>query len=308
MSTQPARYLNDNDDDDDVDINASSASLVPYQPQRSLIVRPVASADEMRAAIHEYEALKSAILQPKDVQRIGNKEHIKKSGWLRIARAFGVTAHIESALYIVADDGRDWGYEVIVRAEAPNGASMPGDGACWASEKATSLRTRHNVRAHAVTRAMNRAISNLVGGGDVSAEELTDYTDEDEPATAHPAQQRAVQQPQRPQAAPRPAPAANTAAKKPVSEWNGLADAAFRKRLTALGYRTVAQVEEFLTWARDKAEQNGVPLRDAAYRGLAQVEKKAAEKAAAGGSADVDEGVDADAADVVDGEVVEDAL
>ena len=51
---------------------------------------------------------------------------------------------------------------------------MDGDGSCFASEKTGGrLRaTEHNVRAHAHTRAQNRAISGLVGFGEVSADEM----------------------------------------------------------------------------------------------------------------------------------------
>lgn len=152
--------------------------LVPIT-RPSMLVRPVATADEMRGAITEYEALKAAILRPGDIQVIKGRPHVKKAGWLRIARAFGISCAPVESHYILDDDNDDWGYEVIMRATAPNGAEMTGDGACWASEKHESMRTRHNVRAHAFTRATNRAISNLVGAGEVSAEELTDYIDAD---------------------------------------------------------------------------------------------------------------------------------
>lgn len=187
-------------------------ALTPYeQPRNNIIVRPLVRPADMLAAIQEYEALKTAILLPKDVQVIGDKTHIKKSGWLRIARAFGLTVEPVSCTYVPdPTGGDDWGYEVVARAIAPNGASMSGDGACWATEKVVKprgwkgaaptdrdiakaaektrdMQTRHNVRAHAFTRATNRAISNLVGGGEVSAEELGDYVDEDpSPRQQHP--------------------------------------------------------------------------------------------------------------------------
>jgi hypothetical protein len=123
----------------------------------------------------------------------------------------------------VFDDGRDnFGYLIICKATAANGRAMEGDGACFAAEKAGKFRcphpdpqqpsnrkrsahwpaercpdfdpayqwralpagaTAHNIRSHAVTRAMNRAISNLVGFGEVSAEEVIRHDDasDDEP-------------------------------------------------------------------------------------------------------------------------------
>jgi hypothetical protein len=108
-------------------------------------------------------------------------------------------------------DGRDnFGYIVTYRASAPSGRAAVGDGVCFAVEKARKFRcphlekpntaskrtihfpaevcpdfdpafhwktlpsqaTEHNVRTHAHTRAFNRAVSNLVGFGEVSAEEV----------------------------------------------------------------------------------------------------------------------------------------
>jgi hypothetical protein len=110
----------------------------------------------------------------------------------------------------VFEDGRDnFGYVVTYRAKAPNGRAIAGDGACFAVEKARRFKcphphprgwknksehwpaetcpdfdpafqwrtlpaqaTEHNIRSHAHTRAFNRAVSNLVGFGEVSAEEV----------------------------------------------------------------------------------------------------------------------------------------
>jgi hypothetical protein len=106
-------------------------------------------------------------------------------------------------------NSEDWGYIVTVVATAADGHKSFGDGACFASEKTVyqtrwesyrddrgkprnrkvevldsdgrpsvdlkatrDSRTLHNVRSTAMTRARNRAISNLVGFGEVSAEEL----------------------------------------------------------------------------------------------------------------------------------------
>lgn len=107
-------------------------------------------------------------------------------------------------------DGREnFGWIATYRASHPtSGRSQTGDGACFAVEKARRFKcphpesegsrrtkhfphntcpdfdpdfswrnqpaeaTEHNVRSHAHTRAYNRAVSNLVGFGEVSAEEV----------------------------------------------------------------------------------------------------------------------------------------
>jgi len=50
-----------------------------------------------------------------------------------------------------------------------------------------SQATLHNIRSHAVTRAKNRAISDLVGFGEVSADELPSGAGDDPPAAGEPA-------------------------------------------------------------------------------------------------------------------------
>lgn len=113
----------------------------------------------------------------------------------------------------------------------------------------------------------------------------------------------------------RQAPAAQQA--KPAAAtkaWNGLADKEFRQRMNALGYRTVADVEAFLDWAKGKAEQNGISHHDAAYKGLEMRERDAAaaKKAGTVATAATDTvsdddacDVDVDVVDVVDGEVMD---
>src|SRR5690606_5005959 len=54
----------------------------------------------------------------------------------------------------------------------PTGAYQDADGSCSFDEKVEKQRTIHNIRAHAITRAKNRAILDLVGFGEVSAEEI----------------------------------------------------------------------------------------------------------------------------------------
>lgn len=131
--------------------------------------------------------------------------------------SFNLQVECTSERRVQYDD--DWGYEVTYRATAPNGATADGDGSCMASEKivykktwvdgkkvptrdrdgnlvvdkeATSQNaTVHNTRSHAHTRAFNRAVSNLVGFGEVSADEINNSTPDPEPSRE--ARQKAAQ-------------------------------------------------------------------------------------------------------------------
>lgn len=139
------------------------------------IIRPLVTPEQAKAAIAAYEALKRAIVRDDDVQHIQGRDFLKKSFWRRIARYFGLSVELvrEERLDL---DGKVV-YRVIYRAIAPNGQSMDGDGMMVYGEKGQTI--EHNIRAIAHTRAKNRAISDLVGGGEVSAEEVAD---EDESA------------------------------------------------------------------------------------------------------------------------------
>ena len=127
--------------------------------------------------------LVEALLDDTDYQ--GTKK--KKSAWRKLARAFNISDEP-----ITKEIIRDENHQIIsayfeVKAVLPNGRSGFGVGDCSIFDKIKAddvelpsnfeLRKRftnaeHDVIATAHTRAKSRAISDLVGGGEVSAEEL----------------------------------------------------------------------------------------------------------------------------------------
>lgn len=133
------------------------------------IVMPVVSPEEAVEAWKKYEALKSKIVTDKDVQKIQGKDYLKKSYWRKIATFFNLSC--ECMEEHRAADNDFFTYVVTYKATAPNGRFSYGDGACSSTEKGLT-KTEHNTRSIAHTRAYNRAVSNLVGGGEVSAEEM----------------------------------------------------------------------------------------------------------------------------------------
>jgi hypothetical protein len=136
------------------------------------------SAEGARNALETYQQIQKVFDEkmPDAIMEIEGKKFRKKAYWRGIAVAFQVECKIVSVDLVRIDE--DWGYEAIVRATTNDGRSSDGDGACMASEKTrrdgtpTKMQTVHNIRSHAVTRAKNRAISDLVGFGEVSADEL----------------------------------------------------------------------------------------------------------------------------------------
>lgn len=162
-------------------------SLVPVDKGTPL---PIFTGSEMTTALVAYRELQTALdkSMPEQIMELDGKPFRKKGYWRAIAVAFNLTVEPLTEVREVHglfEDGRDnFGYVVTYRASTQTGRAMSGDGACFAIEKAkrrgdanpwASLphqASEHNVRSHAHTRAFNRAVSNLVGFGEVSAEEV----------------------------------------------------------------------------------------------------------------------------------------
>lgn len=135
-------------------------------------------ADEVKTAMTAYQQAVAAVLDESDWQNAGRGEHfIKKSGWRKIAKAFGLSvARVESGVERDAEGNPVRAFAVF-RATAPNGQSQDGDGYCSVDESrfqkdSGRKKLENDMRATATTRAKNRAISDLVGMGEVSAEEV----------------------------------------------------------------------------------------------------------------------------------------
>jgi hypothetical protein len=155
----------------DVALRAAPAPLLPMD---------TGQAAEMMA---RYRALCESILTPDDVIGIPGQPggFVKRSGFSKLATFYGVSTMILGQEIDRDGTDPDWPGKPLrararVRATATNGRHADGDGACSLTEprfKNPSGRQKadHDLMATAVTRATNRAISNLIGFGSVSAEE-----------------------------------------------------------------------------------------------------------------------------------------
>ena len=121
-----------------------------------------------------FQEAKARVLSPGDVIDIKGHPFIKRSGWRKIGLLFGVQWEIVS----VDREGDAKGkrqVRVIVRASLPYGRYVD-EIAVNNSEEYTGNRsgqdTWHNLEATATSRAINRAVSDLIGAGEVSAEEI----------------------------------------------------------------------------------------------------------------------------------------
>jgi len=157
---------------------AYGAQLVRRE-RRSEVLRPL-DADALADSFRQYQELLPRLLEPSDYQQAGDRRFVKKSGWRKIATAFDLD------VILVCDeverDAQDRAVraKVIARAITPSGRTMDGDGYCsltesrFQSARADLSKLENDLRATATTRAKNRAIADLVGMGDVSAEEIAD--------------------------------------------------------------------------------------------------------------------------------------
>jgi hypothetical protein len=165
-------------------------ALAPRPPAEREVLMPL-DPDQVVDGMRQYQRLLRDLLEPSDWQtedKNGNpleRPFLKKSGWRKIARAFNLSFERVSSAVERDEQGNPLRAEVWIRAVAPNGQFGDGDGYCSADEvRFKSWRGRqkleNDLRSTATTRAKNRATADLVGMGEVSAEEIVPAGDEDD--------------------------------------------------------------------------------------------------------------------------------
>lgn len=153
-----------------------SVELAP-RARRSEVIRPL-NADDLAASFTEYQSLLPKLLTDSDYQSAeAGKRFVKKSGWRKIATAFDLDVVIVcEEVERDQETGRILRAKTTARATAPSGRVMDGDGYCTIEEftgkRGRNPKLENDLRGTAATRAKNRAISDLVGMGEVSAEEV----------------------------------------------------------------------------------------------------------------------------------------
>lgn len=165
-----------------IDVDASSEShaagsaLAVRAPSREVLM-PM-DTESVIEGMAAYQAMLPKLLTDSDYQDDGRGgKFVKKSGWRKIARAFNLSVVRISDKVERDINGEVLRAEATYRAIAPNGQTQDGDGYCAREEsRFTSeggrAKLENDLRATATTRAKNRAISDLVGMGEVSAEEV----------------------------------------------------------------------------------------------------------------------------------------
>lgn len=175
-----------------VAVDDSTAQIVPGQSEQFDLV----DIQGASAFMNNYQEAIKALLTPEDYQAIGNRDFKKKSAWRKLATAFRISDEIVNEQLEYDDLNQIIRARYRVRCTLPNGRTAEGVGVCSIFDKirynATKnnsadtktpsnfeLRGRfsnaeHDVPSTAHSRAKNRAIADLIGAGEVSAEEMSE--------------------------------------------------------------------------------------------------------------------------------------
>ncbi len=155
----------------------------PTKPPQSAIVEIVAPLDieQLALAFKKFEEFKERLLGSEDFVMIPQKQgppkrYLKKSAWRKWALACGLSDEILEQ-HRTPNIGRDakngFYWRIATRVfHVPSGRSSVGVAIAASNEKDKWTHEEHDIYALAATRSKNRAIADLVGGGEVSAEEM----------------------------------------------------------------------------------------------------------------------------------------
>jgi hypothetical protein len=166
-----------------------------YQPIG--MITPAGSINDAIEQFNLYQKMKQAIGRPEDFQQIRSKKtgevkhHPKKSFVRKVQRFFNLSCEIIQDEPLYDREGNIIAWLAKARAiHTTTGAFQEGDGSCSFDEKYENQRSIHNIRSHATTRAKNRAILDLVGFGEVSAEEINEREYDHQPQQSYQQQPR----------------------------------------------------------------------------------------------------------------------
>jgi len=178
---------------------------------------PVVTPEEAKAAMAQYLELCESVLGPDDYQEFSQKQKVngqwvwvkkkfkKKSAVKKLQTFFGVEVQIKSTTRDELGEGA-YGFRVVATATARNGRVVEATGACSTQEERfegkPAGRSYHDILSTAETRATNRAVMNCigVGGGEVTADEVSREKTPAAPRNATPAAPQAPRDEDTPEA------------------------------------------------------------------------------------------------------------
>lgn len=174
-------------------------STLELAPRRTQIMPLPVEATREAMTVHQQQL--AQIVDASDFQEFSNTDRrtgevttrrfLKRSGWRKIAFWYGLDLELVREELERDERGEVIRAHVVARARHPNGRYADGDGGCSRTERRFA-KPEHDIAAVAVTRATNRSIANLVGAGDLSAEELDGATHDALPILDNAAQEEVV--------------------------------------------------------------------------------------------------------------------
>lgn len=129
------------------------------------------NVDQALEEWNAYLTLTERMLDETDYQEIKGRRYKKKSAWRKYRRAFNINTEIIEKDIVKTDKGNVIEASFVIRATLPNGTYVDGWGNCSRGERGFA-HPNHDIPATAMTRATNRAIADLIGAGEVTAEEM----------------------------------------------------------------------------------------------------------------------------------------
>lgn len=195
---------------------AIDAEVVTEGSKSAALIRPAAEPKQVLEALKQFSEFKSKVLRSVENATcdINGKTYLKKEAWVTAKLAFRIRTEVVRESWQRLPDGSA-SFVCVVRATAPNGDSAEAVGVCDTREdfyrKGTKIGVQEDVpdgvasyrvrdkygnwnrylpkplsavAGFAQTRAQNRAISTLIGGGENSAEEVTMEDGGEEPRPA----------------------------------------------------------------------------------------------------------------------------
>ena len=142
----------------------------------------VIDLSQAKEAMRAFQKFKEEVLTEDDYYIMPGdpkkKKNVRKSGWMKYAMALSITTQVynEVCQTIKFKDQEVLVYNFSAKAVAPNGRFAEAVGSASSDEGKPWASAIHSIRAMAQTRAVERSISNLIGGGEVGAEELDTKT------------------------------------------------------------------------------------------------------------------------------------
>jgi len=167
-----------------LDVEAAKNAMVIYQQLCAAVLVPWGSREfeqtedgRVIKVESDYQRIRTKVKNEEGKDEQVWRDFPKKSAWRKLARFYGVSTEIMDKERTVREDGTYiWSY--TVRATSKDGVSQMGEGSCDSNEITNARRKEHDTKATAHTRAKNRAISDLIGFGQVSAEEVSSPGDD----------------------------------------------------------------------------------------------------------------------------------